>query len=150
MHVGEVGQQPGLVLHVAQQDDGVAMSRLEDGRQRQRLVGPAAGVAEHEVIALPDGRLGQGRDRAGEEWIRDVADDRAEKHRRGPAKASGEWIRSVAELARREGHALPCLGRDRHARRNVIEHARDGALGDAGCERDVAHRGSGSRSVGAR
>ena len=49
--IAEVVEQPWLVLHVAEHDDRVAVAGLEDGRQGERLVDAAVGVAEDDVVA---------------------------------------------------------------------------------------------------
>ena len=136
----QVREESRLVLHVAEQDDRVAVAGLEDGRQRERLVGPALGVAEDHVVAAGHRLDRQGLDGAREERVGDVAHDRAEQHRRGAAQAAGERVGPVAELARRERDALPGLLGDRHPGRGVVQDPRDGALGDPGRGRDVAHR----------
>ena len=48
----QVVEQPRLVLHVAEQDDGVGVARLEDRRQGDALVEAALGVAEDDVVAV--------------------------------------------------------------------------------------------------
>ena len=128
----EVGEQPWLVLHVAEHDDRVAVAGLEDGRQRERLVDAAVGVAEDDVVAVGHRLDGERLDRAGEERVAEVADDRADEHRRRAAQAAGKRVRPVAELARRQVHPLARLRGDRDPRWGVVEDARDGALRDAG------------------
>ena len=51
--VAQVLDDARLVAHVAQQDDGVAVARLEDGPQRDRLVGAGVGGAQDHVVAAP-------------------------------------------------------------------------------------------------
>ena len=46
----EVLDQAWLVPHVADDHDRVALARLEHGRERQRLVGALACVAEHDAV----------------------------------------------------------------------------------------------------
>ena len=138
--IGEVRDQPRLVLEVAEQDDRVAVARLEDRGQGEGLVGAAAGVAEDEVVAVAHRRDRQRLDRAREERVGDVADDGAEQHRRCAAEAAGEGIRPVAQPAGGGRHALPRLRRDRDARGDVVQDARDRALRHPGRDGDVAHR----------
>ena len=51
----EALDERGLVAEVAEQQDGVAVARLEHPPELERLVGRALGVAEHDVVAV---RLG--------------------------------------------------------------------------------------------
>ena len=94
----QVVEQPRLVLHVAEEDDRVGVAGLEDRRQGDALVEPALGVAEDDVVAVAH-RLDRERlDGAGEERVAEVADDRADEHRRRAAQAAGErdWAGSRA------------------------------------------------------
>ena len=146
----QVREEPGLVLHVAEQDDRVAVAGLEHRRERERLVRPAVGVPQHHVVAVAH-RLDRERlDRAGEERVGDVADDRAQQHRRGPAQPAGQRVGAVAQLTGGAEDALPGLRGDRDAGRCVVEDARDGALRHAGHRRDVAHPGDSPRRRGVR
>ena len=100
----QVFEQPRLVLHVAQQDDRVAMTGLEDHGQRDRFVGASMGVTEHDVVAVGH-RLDRERlDRTREERVRDVADDGTEQHRGGAAQSAGERVRPISELASGKDH----------------------------------------------
>ena len=135
----QVFEQPRLVLHVAQQDDRVAMAGLEDHGQRDRLVGASMGVTEHDVVAVGH-RLDRERlDRTREERVRDVADDGTEQHRGGAAQPAGERVRPISELASGKDHPFPGRLRDRDAGRCVVQDARDRALRDLGHRGDVTH-----------
>ena len=49
--VAQVLEQAWLVLHVAEQDDGVAVAGLEDVGERDGFVGTAVGVTQDHVVA---------------------------------------------------------------------------------------------------
>ena len=136
----QVVEQARLVLHVAEQDDRVRVARLEDRREGDALVEPALGVAQHDVVAVAHRLDREGLDRAGEERVAEVADDRADEHRRRAAQAARQGIGPVAEVLGGLEHPRPGLGGDRHARRGVVEDPRDRALRDPCHARDVAHR----------
>ena len=121
--VPQVLEQPWLILHVAEEEDRIAMPRLEHGRQRDRLIRPAMRVTEHEVVAARPRFLGQRFDRPCEERVGDVADDGPEQHRRGAAKATRERVRPVAELAGSIVYPRSRLVGDGHPRRDIVEHA---------------------------
>ena len=97
----EVPEQARLISHVADDHDRVALARLEHGCEYQSLVGALARMAEHDAVpALP--RLERERvDRAREERVGDIPDDRAEQHRRRTSQAACEWVRPVARARRR-------------------------------------------------
>jgi hypothetical protein len=133
-------EQTRLVLDVAEQDDGVAMPRLEDGRQGERLVRAAVRVAKHHVVATRHRLDRQRLDRASEEGVGDVPHDGAEEHRRRPAQPAGQRVGPVPQAAGSERDALARFGRDRDPRRRVVEHPRHCALRDARLAGDVAHR----------
>ena len=81
MGTGQVLDQEWLVAHVTENDDRVAVARLEHAAQGDRLLGPAVCVSENHVIASL-ARLERDRfDRTGEERVDDLADDHPEKHR---------------------------------------------------------------------
>ena len=94
---GEVVEEARLVAHVAEQHDAVAVAGLEDGAQRDRLVGLAVGAAEHHVVVAFSGRQRHGFDRGGEEQVGDVADDQSEQHRLGAPQTAGQRVRAIAE-----------------------------------------------------
>ena len=83
----QVVEQARLVLHVAEQHDGVGVAGLEDRGQRDALVEPALGVAEDDVVAVAHRLDREGLDGAGEERVAEVAHDRPDEHRRGAAQA---------------------------------------------------------------
>ena len=60
----EVLDERRPVAQVAEQHDRIAVARLEDAPQRDRLVGAAVGMAEHDVVVAPAGLDGCGLDRA--------------------------------------------------------------------------------------
>ncbi len=140
LSVPEVGQEPGLVAHVAQQEDRVALACLEHRGQLVRLRCPRMRVAEHDVVATRPGRGRDRLDRTREERVGDIAHDRAEQHRGCSPEGSGKRVWPVLHGARRGQDTLPGLGRDRHAERRVVEDPRHGAARHAGGERDVLHR----------
>ena len=138
--VAQVGEQLRLALHVAEDHDRVAVPRLEHGGERVRLVGAAVGVAEDHVVAAGH-RLDRERlDRARKERVGDVAHDRPDEHRRCAAEPTGQGVGPVAEALRGRQDALPRLGRDGDARRDVVQDPGDRALRDPGGRGDVAHR----------
>ena len=107
----EVLDQARLVAHVADDHDRVALSRLEHGRECESLVGALACVAEHDAVAAL-ARLERERvDRAREERVGDVADDRPEQHRRRAPQAARVRVRPVGELGGGGEHALARLAR---------------------------------------
>ena len=136
----EVFEQARLISHVADDHDRVALARLEDGCEYQSLIGALACMAEHDAVpALP--RLERKRlDRAREEGVGDIPDDRAEQHRRRTSQAACEWVRPVGELGSGGEYALARLAGDGDEQRGVVEDPRDRALSDAGSLRDVLHR----------
>ena len=136
----EVVEQPRLVAHVAEQDDGVAMPGLEHGVQLDRLVGEPVGAAEHDVVVALPGPRRHGLDGRGEERVGDLPDDDPEQHRLGAAQAAGQRVGPVAEAVGDVEHALAGVGGDRHDRDGVVEDARHGRLRDAGGAGDVLHR----------
>ncbi len=83
----QVLDQPGLVTHVAQQDDGVAMARLQHAPEGDGLLGMAMGVAQDDVVAALAGLDGHRLDGAREERVRDLAHDDPEQH--GPGARAG-------------------------------------------------------------
>ena len=135
----QVVEQAWLVLHVAEHHDRVAVARLEDGRQGQTLVHATVGMTQDDVVAAGH-RLDRERlDRRREERVAEVADDRADEHRRGAAQTASQRVRPIAELLGRPIDAFARLGSDRDAGRRVVEDPRHGALRDLGDGRDVAH-----------
>ncbi len=89
---GEVVEQAGLVAHVAEQDDRVAVPGLEHGVQLDRLVGRAVGAAEHDVVVALAGTGRHRLDHRREEGVGDLAHDDAEQHRGGPAQARASGL----------------------------------------------------------
>ena len=138
--VAQVGEEARLVAHVAEQEDPVALARLEDRRQLERLGRPGVGEAEDDVVAAGPGRARDRLDGTREERVGDVADDRPEEHRGRPSEGPRERVRSVLEVASRREDPLPGLLRDRHGQRRVVEDPRHGAPGHPGRDRDVLHR----------
>ncbi len=65
----QVVEQARLVLHVAEHDDGIGVTRLEDGGQGDPLVDAAVRMPEHDVVAarhrLDGERLDDRRRRTG-------------------------------------------------------------------------------------
>jgi hypothetical protein len=151
VRVAQVVEQARLVAHVTQQQDRVALARLEHGRQGVGFGGLRVRVAQDDVVAE---RAGLGRDSLDgprEERVGDVTDDRAEEHRRRPVQGTGERIGPVAHVTCGGQDTLAGPGRDRHGQRGVVEDPRDRAPRHAGRGRDVPHRhrsGASRRSVG--
>ena len=137
--VAQVLEQPGLVLHVPEHDDGIAVPDLEDRAQGDLGVEPAMGVPQHDVVALVGGRRRERLEGRREERVAEVADDRADQHRRRSAQGARHRVRPVPELLRGRDHPGAGLLRDRNPGRGVVQDARDRAVRDAGDERDVAH-----------
>ena len=140
MGVAKVGEEARLIPHVAEQDDAVALARLEDGGQLEGLGRPGVREAEHDVVAARPSRARDGLDGSREERVGDVADDRPEEHRRRPAQRPCQRVRPVFEVARGSQDALTGLLCDRHGDRGVVQDPRDGAARDPGRDRDVLHR----------
>ena len=97
----EVPDQARLVSHVADDDDRVALSRLEHGCECQRFVGALARVAEHDAVPALARLEREGVDRTREERVGDVPDDRAEQHRRRAPQPARVRVRAVARARRR-------------------------------------------------
>ena len=114
---GEVVEQAGLVAHVAEQDDGVAVAGLEHGVQLDRLVGEAVGAAEHDVVVALPGPPSRPPRRRGEEGVGDLPHDDPEQHRLGAAQPAGQRVGPVAEPVGDVEDALAGVGGDRHDRR---------------------------------
>ncbi len=140
VRVAQVVEQARLVAHVTEQQDRVALARLEHGCQGVGLGGLRVGVAQDDVVAEPAGLDRDSLDRPGEERVRDVTDDRAEEHRRRSAQGTGERIGPVAHITCGGQDTLAGLGRDRDGQRGIVEDSRDGAARHAGRDRDVSHR----------
>ncbi len=148
--VVEILDQAGLVPEISKQHDRVALARLENGGQRERLIRLLARVAEHHRVSALPGLDRKRLDRACEEEVGDVAHDGTEQHRRSAAKGPRDRMRPIAELECEGEHALTRLDGERDRKRRVVEDARDGALGDTGGLGDIAHRHRPSPNLGAR
>ena len=125
--------------------DRVAVARLEDAPQRERLVRPAVGMAQDHVVAAPPGLDRHRLDGRGEERVRDLAHDDAQEHRRGAPQAPRQGVGTVAQAARGLDDALARLGCDGHGRGGAAQDTRHRALGDAGL-RGPRRASSGSRA----
>jgi hypothetical protein len=128
VHGFEVGEQLRLVSHVAGDHDRIALPRLQNRRQRQRLVRPLAGVTEDDAVAALACLVRQRLDPRSEERVGHVAHDCAEQHRRRSAQASSVRVGAVRELDRGCQHPLARLLRDRHHEGRPIEDPRHRAL----------------------
>ena len=92
----EVLDELGSVAQVAQEEDRVAVARLQDAPQRHGFVRALVGVAQDDVVAAPIGLQRGGLDGAGEEGVGDVADDdaRAASWARRAGRGPGDWADS--------------------------------------------------------
>ena len=136
----ELLDELGAIAQVAEEEDGVAVPGLEDAPQRHGLVSAPMRVSQDHVVAAPIGFQRCGLDGAGEEGVRDVADDDAQQHRGGAAQASREGVRSVTQSIGGLRDAAARRFGDGHRGRRTAEDARDGRLRDPGGLGDVAHR----------
>ena len=118
----EVLDEFGSVAQVAQEKDRIAVAGLQDAPQRHGFVRALVGVAQDDVVAAPIGLQRSGLDGAGEEGVRDVANDDAQQHRGRPPQAAGQRIGTITHaLGRlrdalsgglRDGHGGGCPGED--------------------------------------
>ena len=137
----QVLQQQRLVAGVADEKNGVAMPCLQHCSESDGFVRPAVGVAQDDVVAVPACLHRNRVDGAGEERVRDLADNDSEEHRPGAPQAASQWIRPIVHLA---GHVQDLLagGRtDRHGHRRAGQDSRHRALGDSDGVGYVLHRG---------
>ena len=91
-------------------------------------------VAENDVVAGAPGRLLRSTDNEGEERVRDVRDDHADRVRRPLDQAAREPVGDISELRDRALHAAARLVTHAGA---VIEHPRDRHRGDADLASDI-------------
>ena len=124
----QVVEQSGLVLHVAEHHDRVAVTRLQDRRQGEAFVHPAVGMPEDHVVAAGHRLDSERLDGRREKRVAEVADHRADEHRRSAAEATCQRVRAVPQLSGCKVDPFSCLGRDRHPGWGVVEDARNGAL----------------------
>ena len=106
----EVVEEARLIANVAEQHDAVAVAGLEDGAERDRLVGPAVGAPEHDVVVALARRQRHRLDGGGEERVGDLSDDDPEQHRLGAAQPSGQRVRPIAEPLGGLEHPLRVCG----------------------------------------
>ena len=109
VRAAQVLDEPPLAAEVAEQHDRVALARLEDGGQRERLVGLGPGVPEDDRVVALLGLDRERLDRRREEGVGDVAHDGAEQHRRRAAQRPRDRVRAVAERGGDGAHALARL-----------------------------------------
>ncbi len=126
-HAGKPLGQPRRAL-VRHRGDQPVDPPLAERRDELRLVlGVAPGVGQHERVAVRvQHGIGSLRDR-GEDRVRDVRDDEADRARRARAHAARRHVRPVIEGLHRVGHPLTGAGADE---RIVVEDARDRRDGD--------------------
>ena len=110
----QVGQQPGLIAQVAQQDGAIAMAHLEHLAQSDRFGGAAANVTQHDVVAAVAGNGRDGRNSHAEERVADVADDQTEQAGARAAQSTGERIGAVARVGDDLEDAGACVVGDWH------------------------------------
>ena len=139
LRVAEIGDEPALPAEVPEQHDRVAMAGFENGGQRQRLIRLGRRMTEHDGVPALLGLDREDLDGGGKERVGDVANDRAEQHRRRSPQRASERVRPVAELAGHREHALPRLLGHRDPRRRVVEDPRHRALRHPGGRGDILH-----------
>ena len=137
--VSQVLHEARLIAGVSEQEDGVTMACLEDGAQGNSLVRATVGVTQYDVVATSIGLRGDGVDGTREEWVRDLADNHAQKHGASAAQTACQWVRAIAHLASHFQDPLASRRVDRDGIGRPGEDPRDGALGNAAGSRNVLH-----------